>query len=242
MTRKAHKQNFGTHPVPGQCLCLCVFLSLSKEPSENPSTKCVCCRTPWCAPYRALGQSPHILGGILLIKLHRKPGAKENSTGEKKKTNGKRRRAKGVRSFFCAFSGLFWSLFGHLFCWDPFDHSEGQFSLNAKKSEKKVSKFPGLLAPGGKKVRKEFKQGHFLTRFKLFSDFFAPLGLEAPGTHFETFFPDFFAFRLKCPSEWSKGSQGFWSKDMFNLRSFSLSYCQWKQVGTFCAYSSDLGG
>ena len=43
--------------------------------------------------------------------------------------------------------------------WDPFDHSEGQFSPNVKKSEESLEMGTprGLPAPGGKKIRKELK-------------------------------------------------------------------------------------
>ena len=42
--------------------------------------------------------------------------------------------------------------------WDPFDHSEGSFRPNVKKSEKSLEMgSQGLLALGGKKVRKELK-------------------------------------------------------------------------------------
>ena len=42
--------------------------------------------------------------------------------------------------------------------WDPFDHSEGQFSLHVEKSEKYLEVGSQVFpAPAGKKVRKELK-------------------------------------------------------------------------------------
>ena len=55
-----------------------------------------------------------------------------------------------------------------LFCWDPFDHSEGSFRPIVKKSEKKSRNgLPGPPGPGGQKsqtiVKNEFKIDFFET-------------------------------------------------------------------------------
>ena len=99
-------------------------------------------------------------------------------------------------------------------CKDPFDHSEGQFSPNVKKSEKSLEVGSrGLLAPGGKKSQKRFKNE--LKSLKnvsfelIFNSFltFLPPGAGRPREPISRLFSDFFTFGLNCPSEWSKGSQ-----------------------------------
>ena len=95
---------------------------------------------------------------------------------------------------------------------DPFDHSEGQFSLNVKKFEKCLEMGSGASRPWGvKKSEKSWKMSLKLTFSRLLNSFltlfwlFTLRGQEAPRTHFETFFRTFSHFRPELPLWMVKG-------------------------------------
>ena len=80
------------------------------------------------------------------------------------------------------------------FCWDPFGHSEGQFSLKVKKHEKRLKiGSRSREAPGDKKSEsrenefKSLKKVCLKSVFHSFETFSAP-GTGGPGAHFETLF------------------------------------------------------
>ena len=109
------------------------------------------------------------------------------------------------------------------FCWDPFDHSEGQFSPECKKVRKKSRNgFPGPPGPGGQKSQKRgqnelksLEKVGFELVLNSFLTFSPPKG---PGNPFRDFFSDVFTFGLNCPFRMVKGIPRF----------FCLNNKEWK--------------